>query len=103
MLLAALNVQSLAPSAAISTPALIILISHLTRMMTGTEYAAHVFTNMIRHPVHVVQALINATICQLPLPPWLADWLTTLATHMAELQCISHQTNDEVFALGALL
>ena len=72
-------------------------------MMTGTEHAALVFTTMIRHLVHATQALINATICQLPLPPWLADWLSTLATRLAELHRTARQTNEEVFALGALL
>jgi hypothetical protein len=66
-------------------------------------HAAHVFATMVNHPVRAAQALICATIRQLPLPPWLADWLTTLATRMAELQCIGRRTHDEVVVLGALL
>jgi hypothetical protein len=104
VLLAALNVPSLAPAALVSSPVLIALITHLlVRTTTGAEHAAHVFATMVNHPVRAAQALICATIRQLPLPPWLADWLTTLATRMAELQRIGHRTHDEVVTLGALL
>ena len=103
-LLAALVVPPLAPSAAVSAPALVVLISHLlARMATGTEHAPLVFATMLRHPVRAAQALINATIRQLPLPPWLGDWLSTLGNRLAELHRTARQTNEEVFALGALL
>jgi methyl-accepting chemotaxis protein len=103
-LLASLHVKSFTPTTFVSAPVLIVLIVHLlTKMTTGIEAAPRVFTNMMQNPVRAVQALVSATICQLPLPPWLGEWLNTLATRMADLQRINGQTHEEVFAIGGLL
>jgi hypothetical protein len=57
----------------------------------------------MQNPVRAAQALVSATIRQLPLPPWLGEWLNTLATRMADLQRINGQMHEEVFAIGGLL
>jgi hypothetical protein len=104
MLLASLHIKSFAPAAFVSTPTLIVLITHLlVKMMAGTELAPRVFITMMRNPVQAAQALICSTIRQLPLLPWLGEWLNTLATRMANLQCLNGQTHKEVFMIGGLL
>jgi hypothetical protein len=104
MLLTSLHVKSFAPAAFISTPTLIILVTHLLIKMTaGAELTPHIFTTMMQSPVQATQALISSTICQLLLPPWLGEWLNTLATQMADLQCINGETHEEVITIRGLL
>jgi hypothetical protein len=103
-LLASLRIKSFAPAAFVSAPILVVLIVHLlAKMTTGIEAAPQIFTNMMRNPVRAAQALVSTTICQLLLPPWLGEWLNTLATRMVDLQRINGQTHEEVFAIGGLL
>jgi hypothetical protein len=104
VLLASLHIKSFAPATLVSVPTLIILVTHLLiKMMAGAELAPCVFVTMMRNPVRAAKALVSSTIRQLPLPPWLGEWLNTLATRMADLQCINGQTHEEVFAIGGLL
>ena len=104
VLIASLTNWSLAPATLVSTPVLIVLITHLlTQMVAGTEHAPTVFLSMLHHPGWAAWALINTTIQQLPLPPWLREWLTSLAQCITNIHWLSSQTHKEVFALGGIL